>query len=93
MKEARENDEKHHIVSERLNAIAPGLPAVFKIATSPKPLSEPRTVKFLAEESKYPLCRKLASTLGTTSSIYLYTCNGFLNLVASIDGVLQRVVS
>lgn len=65
LSKAEEIGEKRHIVSEALNQIAPGLPAVSKIARTRTLFTEPTTAEFLAEQSNDQLCRQLALTVGT----------------------------
>lgn len=46
VKEAEENDEQHHIVSEALNVIAPGHPTISRVGTTPMMFTEPTTAGF-----------------------------------------------
>lgn len=87
-REAEELDENHHIVSEALNASAPGLPDVSKSARTP--FIEPSTTQLLAQHSKDPLCHQLPSTVGTLGSDYYHNGNGFLVSIAPIDVAIQK---
>lgn len=88
MREAEEYHKQHHIVSVALKMIVPGLPAVFKLAALPRPITEPTTAEFLAEQVKDPFCSQLAITFGTSSSDYSYNFNGFLVPGAPIHGAI-----
>lgn len=68
-KATKEIDENHGILIQLLNVIAPGLPALPKIAMTPTSFPEPTTVKLLAEQPKGPLGRQHASLVGN------YWCN------------------
>lgn len=91
-KEAEDNDEEQHMMREALSSIAPGLPAVFTIATKPTAFAEISTAKFLAEHSKDPFCWQLQSTVETSGSDCSYNRDGFLILVTPIGGGIQKVI-
>lgn len=56
VKEAEDDDGRQHILSEALNAIAPGLSTLSVFATTR--LVDSTTAKFLAEQSKDMFCRR-----------------------------------
>lgn len=56
--------EKHHIVKEVLNGIAPELLTISKIAMTSTTFPSPITAKFLAEQSKDPLRCQALSNIG-----------------------------
>lgn len=74
-KEADRNDEKCHIVSERLDEIKPGLPDVSVIAKAPTLLMEPTVAEFPPKQTKDPLCHQLASSDRTSGFDYSYNRN------------------
>lgn len=77
-------------MSDALSANAARMPALSKIETTP--FVEPTTAEFLAKQSKDPLYRQLASTLGTLGYDYSLRRNGFLICVTPIDIVIQKIV-
>lgn len=78
-------------MSEVLSTIAPGLPAVSNITTTP--FIEPLTDTLLHEQFKHRLCRQLTSTVGKPGSSYFYNRNGFPIGVAPMDGTIKKLVS
>lgn len=89
-KESEETDETYHIESEALNGIAPGLPVVSKTETAP--FIEPKTARFLPEQSKDTLLPQPSSTVGTMGSDYSYILNGLLTRIAFIDITVHKLV-
>lgn len=89
-KEAEEIDEKFHIMSEPLNAIASGLSTVSKIAITL--FTEFTTASLLAEQSNNPICCQLSSTVGTQGSENSLNFNGFPIHVAPIDRAIQEIL-
>lgn len=79
-------------MSETLTTITPGLPAISTMAKTTTPFPEPLTAELLAEQSKYPLFRQLASTVRAPGVDYFYNRNGFLTCVAPIDRTVQKIV-
>lgn len=88
-KEAEGIDKMHHIKNDALNATAPAFRDLSKNATTP--FIEPRRARFLAKQSKVPICRILVSTVGTPCYDYSKNRNGFKVGAARIDGALEKV--
>lgn len=91
-KDAEGNDEKHHIVNKAENEIATGLSPVSTIERAPTTSTGPATAEFLTEKSKAPLCRQLASYVGTPGCDYSYNRNGLLSFEAHIYGAVQKCI-
>lgn len=68
--------ERHLIVNEELNVIAKWFPAVFRIATTSIPFTEPISAKFLAEQSTDLRFGQLELAVGTPSTEYFNMLNG-----------------
>lgn len=63
-----------------------------RIQECKKSFFEPRTVAFLAQQSKFQLCRQPTSAARTPGSDYSHNRNGFLTCVAHISGAIEEVI-
>lgn len=92
-KELEGNDERHDMLNEGLNVIAPGFHVVLNMATTSTGFSKPRTTKFSAKQAKDSFCCQPTSTVRAPGSNYYYNLNGFLIYTSPIDVAKQKVIS
>lgn len=84
-----ESREFHFIHEARDNTV-PGLLTASGIATASTPPTEPTTAHFRTKQTKDPIFRRFASTVGTLGSSYASYCNRALIQVVSIYGAIQK---